>query len=604
MFGLRKTRGTFPMHSALKLIALLAAVLLGTVRLHAQEGGTVGTGRGAEGSTSSSASVEALQREMAELRASMERQRVGFEQQLAVVNGRLEQHNLAQLGAELEGAVNAALAATPTDRDGRLLLLRSGPGQGSLAISGLMRMRFEGRARNVDFNSAGHDDSGTRFDGRMRLGFEADVAEGGDGTPRVTARADLQVAGRFANNTAFDFAGPNTVALPAQFSFFDTPFETVMLYQGYAELGDLLGSGSVLRFGRQEFIRGSQFLLGNSDFNSGLAHDGVVLSWDNAADDFNISTFMFTEAQSDGTLMVTNPAEDMNDDVFAGVYTTLVPTENMVLDLYALRFHGRSGATDSFVTMSSATAFDGAWVPALRGRFWTFGGRAAFSGLDFAGGKLALSAEGAWQDGSRSLDPLSSGGLTTQDIRGFGAELAANWWINPGSATNPIFSLGFYNASGGRSNGGTANGWPAARMGFQPLFMNRHFAGGDRNDIHAPYFAGGGRYGNLDLIPLDNMEVFKVAFSVAAADNVELGLAWNAAWIADDVGFGTGYFGSELDLFSTWSSTDSVQISADVSLFFPSAGATNQANWMFFAPGGGAGDQTAFGCWVQALVTF
>ncbi len=548
--------------------------------------------------------VEGLQREVSELRSAMDRQRGEFQKQLGVMQGQLDVQQRESDGAALEGAVNAAALTAPADTRGRWLLLRNAPGQGSLAITGLMRMRFEARARNVDFNSAGHDDSGTRFDGRMRLGFEAEVAKGGAGEARVVARADLQVAGRFANNTAFDFAGPNTVALPAQFTFFDTPFETVMLYQGYAEVGDLLGNGTQLRFGRQEFVRGSQFLLGNNDFQGGLAHDGVVFSWDCAQHESSVSAFLFTEAQSDGTLAVTTPGEDMNDDLFGGVYATLAPAQNMLLDVYAMRFNGRSGDTDSFVTMSSATAFDGAWIPALRGRFWTVGGRVASSGLDFAGGKLALSAEAAWQSGSNALDPLASGGLDTQDIRGLGAELAANLWLSPGSSCNPILSLGYYNASGGRANSGTATGWPAARVGFQPLFMNRHFAGGDRNDIHAPYFAGGGRYGNLDLIPLDNTQVLKFAISFSPADDVEAGLAWNAAWIADDIGYGTGFFGSELDLFTSWRSSESVRFSADFSLFFPSAGATNQSNWLFFAPGGGAGDDTAMGCFLQAQVSF
>jgi hypothetical protein len=536
--------------------------------------------------------VTRLEQEVRALREALNAQRVDFEQRMGSMQAELQRRDERADAAQLEQAVH-----------GMLPLVAAGPKAGGVRVFGAARARFEARQHVIDFRDGALDDEGTRMNGRVRIGFEGRVAGGGAG-PEVRALAEFQAAGRMTGNTIFDQAGPGGTPLPAEYSFFDTPFDRVGLHQGYIDLASLCCEEWSLRAGRQEFTKGSQFALGNHEWQGGLSHDGVSAQYQNKS--WTSTLFHFVEAQSMDALLVTQPGDDMDDDTLSGIYIQTHPMVGMDLDVYALYFngHGSSSLMDRFQTLSTGTAFDGAWIPTLRGQFWTYGVRWQQTGVKLGDGLLALSAEAAWQQGDNALD-ASLVGADNEEIQGLGAEVLANWWIDPSSELSPILSLGFYNASGGRRNGSSASGWPYARSGYIPLFINRHFLHTDRADTDAPYFAGGGRYGALDLIPLENTRIIKTALSFALTGSSEAGLVWNAAWLADDLGYGDEFFGHELDLFWSWRVNEDVVLSADIGAFFPSEGATATSNWMFFAPGSPeAGSAAALGINLQASVHF
>lgn len=536
--------------------------------------------------------VTRLEGEVRALKDALEAQRVNFDQRMSTMQTELDRRNAEADGVLLEQTVNAATPA-----------LAGAVDSGRIRFFGAARARFEARNHAVDFRDGALDDEGTRFNGRMRLGFDVRVAGGTTG-PEIRALAEFQAAGRMTGNTIFDQAGPGGTPLPAEYSFFDTPFDRVGLHQGYIDLAKLCCEEWSLRLGRQEFTRGSQFALGNHEWQGGLSHDGVSAVY--RGEGWTATSFHFVEAQSPDALLVTQPGDDMDDDTLSGIYIETHPMAGMDLDAYALYFngHGSTSVLDRFQTLSTATAFDGAWISTIRGSFWTYGVRWQQTGVKLGKGLLAVSAEAAFQNGDNVLDATLFG-TDNEEIRGFGAELMANWWLRPSSEHSPILSLAFYNASGGEKNATSGSGWPAARSGYMPLFINRHFLHSDRSDPHAPYFAGGGRYGALDLIPLENTRILKAALSLAPTADSEAGLVWNAAWLADDMGYGDDFFGHELDLFWAWRVNEDVVLSADLCAFFPSDGATSAANWMFFAPGSPeAGSATALGLNLQATVRF
>jgi len=572
--------------------------------------------------------VERLKAEVAELKRLLAQQRKDFEAQIGKLERRVDEDLAESIRSQLSDQVEEIVA----DKSKFYMRPRGGRGdaditpsvfralEGGLIFSGLFRSRFEYRAHNVDLNASnsGLDDEGTRFNGRFRLGFGAVMLNPSNETDlKVTALTEFQAVGTFSNNTYFSFAGPGGVPLPTEFTIFKEPFEQVGIYQGYMAFDRILAPELYMRVGRQEVImpqaegNSSEFIFGNNSFYDGTVHDGLLVTWSQSS--FSLSGFYFKEAQSDSELAVTVPGDDFDEDWLAGLYSSWSPdgTNSTTVDAYALFFDGRSNFTDSFVTRTTASAFDGALTPAILGHFWTLGARVFWSQIDALGGLLQFNAEAAFQTGNNGVDPLASGGLDEQDIRGWATELLVNWWVDPDNEEGwqPIVSLSYYYAEGGEENDNTGNGFPNSRIGFQPLFINRHFdrPAIERGDYDQPYFAGGGRYGNMDLIPLTNIHAIKAAVTVAPQENLEIGLAGVMAITADDEGWGTGVFGYELDLFAVYDYNEWIRFSSNFSVFFPGKTADDMVDYYFFSPSGvdgEAGDDLAFAFYLQALIAF
>lgn len=579
--------------------------------------------------TSAQPEVERLKAEVAELKSLLAKQRAEFEKEIDNLKQRFDEDLTDAVKENLEAQVDDIVASKskfyrrPRGRrdDSRRNYSVFDALQGGLIFSGLFRSRFEYRAQNVDFNSgrSGIDDEGTRFNGRFRLGFGAVIIRPSNETdPQVTALTEFQAVGTFANNTYFSFTGAGGVPVPTEFTIFKEPFEQVGIYQGYMSFDRVLGEEIYVKVGRQEVIlpeaegNSNEFIFGNNSFYDGTVHDGLLVSW--ATNKFSLSGFYFKEAQSDTELAVTFPADDFDEDWLAGFYGSWRPKDDdeiAAIDFYALYFDARSNFTDAFVTRTTALAFDGALTPAILGHFWTFGGRVFWSEIEALGGVLQVNAEAAYQTGNNGVDDVVSGGLDEQSIHGWSAEVLLNWWADPDDSEGlqPIVSLSYYYAGGGGRNSGTPNGFPNSHIGFQPLFINRHFdrSAADREEFSQPYHAGGGRYGNMDIIPLSNIHIIKAAVTILPIEDVEVGIAGVMAITADNEGWGTGVFGYEVDFFGVYDYQDWIRFSANLSIFFPEKNARDMSQYYFFGDSGLEGEadrDIAVAFYIEALIAF
>ena len=516
----------------------------------------------------------------------------------------LEEQIQAQVGEEIEAVLKSRIKFYQRPslvNDQRPLFDAI---QGGLIMTGLFRSRVEWRHNNVDFNTKGIDDQGVRLNGRFRLGFGAVIADDRPRGPKINALTEFQAHGDFANNGFFfgqNSAG--TFPLPDEGSVvLKQPFEEVKLYQGYLEFKELFADEFRLVIGRQELVLGTQFLFGDDSFGAGLTHDGVLTEW--KADDWTLSAFYTLEAQRDLALIppVTG-IDDFDGDWMAGLYLEVRPTEDLVLDAYAIHFEARR-SDEAFDLLQTATAraFDNTLFEPILGSSWTLGGRAFLGRIPVGDGYMAIGAELAYQTGS------ADDGVT---IHGVSGEFLLNWWFDaPGSdGLNPVLSLRYYYASGGSESG--------RHRGFQPLFINRHLVELDRNDPSRPHFGGGGRYGNMDLVPLSNIHLAKLVLSIAPSDSTEVGIGYMLAVTADNEGYGTGLFGHEIDLFGTYrydyaegNGKGTVVFSANASVFFPGRSGKAMSQFLFapilaenVIPQISDRDM-AFAFYIQALISF
>ncbi|MDO8738254.1 alginate export family protein [Candidatus Deferrimicrobium sp.] len=115
----------------------------------------------------------------------------------------------------------------------------------------------------------------------------------------------------------------------------DRDFSEFTLYQGFVE-GTVPGAKKVsLKAGRQEFVYGSGFLLGNDAFYDGLSFDAVKASL-KPANGFSVDLF--------GGQYVRKNSGGIEGKLY-GLYAVYAPMETLSVDLYGLRDTGGAGLT-------------------------------------------------------------------------------------------------------------------------------------------------------------------------------------------------------------------------------------------------------------------
>ncbi|HEU5181828.1 MAG TPA: alginate export family protein, partial [Candidatus Polarisedimenticolia bacterium] len=70
----------------------------------------------------------------------------------------------------------------------------------------------------------------------------------------------------------------------------------IELYQAYINLSEIGGSKWDIKIGRQEIVRGTEFLLGDNDFYDGISHDALMGSWN--AEHFSLDIWWARPLQS------------------------------------------------------------------------------------------------------------------------------------------------------------------------------------------------------------------------------------------------------------------------------------------------------------------
>lgn len=152
-------------------------------------------------------------------------------------------------------------------------------GEKKWAFHGEVRFRGEFQNNYTDFNDdAGvfipsvpaliPDDNLEFFPYRVRLGVEGQLAE------NLIGEIQIQTA---------DVAGLDSEQRDALFSNDDD----LDLYTAFVHWNEIGGSGTSMRFGRQEIVLGNELFFGDLDFYNGLSFDGYRLHWSNEAARFD-----------------------------------------------------------------------------------------------------------------------------------------------------------------------------------------------------------------------------------------------------------------------------------------------------------------------------
>ena len=433
---------------------------------------------------------------------------------------------------------------------------------------GEWRTRADWRINTADLLSE-LDDAGFRLDYRFNLGVGFDLTpsgvDEGSNDLAVTTWFEFQAAGRGANNTAENIQSGIGVGI-GDFATRENDLDVLRLYQAYINLDHLFGQDDFsLKIGRQEIIFGSQLIMGTNEFFTGTVHDAI--RFDYGFDGNRISAFYAKEASSDGQVppgiatggLLTGQFRASGDeDEVMGLYGSFSFLDPVDVDAYYFFFNARDA--QSFVAPVNVTspndpAIDAFGRSTLEGQIHTIG---LWARSDRLVDDLFLSLEIAYQTGQEEdgdeLDALL-------------VELSTEYNLPFWEDSAPRIYFGYYFSEGPDHD---------MNNGFAPMFISRH-----NND---PLRGHGGysRFGNVDLIPAQNVHVIQAGFKFEPSEEWIVGLTWLYAWANHSrAQFGINPLGTvflddrsighEVDVYAKYRLSDQTDFFLNASVFFPEA---------------------------------
>lgn len=393
-------------------------------------------------------------------------------------------------------------------------------------IHGEVRARGEYLDNTSDFDDD-EDDGGLAWPYRVRLAAEGHFAK------NITAWIEFQNAGLFGGDlTPFkDGSGDNNPV-------FDQGNQA-QLYQANITLGELWSKNFSLRIGRQEIVAGTELLLGDLDFYSGISHDGGVGNW--KFDKWNLMAWYtrptegsafngdFGVESPDQVTLVSNP-----DTVhFLGAYANWTVAKNQGIDVYLMSIADRdSGA--NFQTLGGRYSHD---VSGKNGLFWNV--------------ELAI------QTGQIESELLSGADI---DAGGSVLEGWIGWNFKTGKNNHRVYAR--YTSASGDDD-------PADDSfdGFVPLFGDFHnrLGHGDFFQVSSSSTAmGGGAADDLGIT------AFALGWTGQFGDRSELGAEfWSFATSEEDPVANEDALGTEFDVFYNFNYSKNLTFSASLSQFSP-----------------------------------
>jgi len=457
-----------------------------------------------------------------------------LEKALKDVNERLDREvgALKQENAQLRKELNDLKAAPPSDKltpameeklaqwfeseRARSSLLEIEGDEGSFVtavrLSGGVRERFE-YVKNMPRFHTGKTQ--TNFiDSRVRLGVGLEFQD------LVNAFIEVQHVGFFGDSST-EF-GP---------SLRNDEKSEVQLYQGYIDFRRFLGTPVRFRFGRQEIVHGTQFLIGNADFDEGLSFDAARFT--HLREDIGLELDVWAARLSDNFKDAIICADDPESVQFSGdkrdffgIYNTWTGIHKKVgfidgVEFYILYVKDHTddlfdatsqltGRSPAFYRPIGMTAdFSNDFVGEDR---YTVGGRVHGSFIDNPARQLSYNVEGAFQfghgRGNGAFDPVTGepipgGGATSGQIRAAALEASIeHLWKEV--SLSPSIALGYLYASGDNNpNDGKITT-------FNPLFQNNHE-----------------RLGYSDIFFAENIHGFSVTGKIRPFSALEIGGAYH-----------------------------------------------------------------------------
>lgn len=305
-------------------------------------------------------------------------------------------------------------------------------------------------------------------------------------------------------------------------------YNSTQLYQAWIGLNNIAGSKFSLKVGRQELVKGSEMLLGDLDFYSGIAHDGVVGSFN--YDSFGLDVW-YTRPLQHGSLFwygsTTTGVPDHTSTNFYGVWADFkkIP-KNIGVSAYLMNYE--VGQTVSYPYGSA---------------FYTIGARA---NKDAEAGKngFAWNAELAIQSGDWTTGTMWDKG----DISGTGFEGMFGYNLNAGG-NDHLFKIKYVMASG------DDDPLDDNLEAFNPLFQDYHQ-----------------RYGLSDIFTLSDLTAMSLGWKMSQKDHCFGVDLWDYQLTEDMVGSdGNKYsaLGRELDAWWKLQYNPNTQIMAGLAYFKP-----------------------------------
>ena len=385
-------------------------------------------------------------------------------------------------------------------------------GERRFVLHGEIRQRADFNDNLLDFTDD-TDDSFLFFPYRARIAAEGHFGKGvigyiemqgfgfwGD-VPPIKDFAFGPVGSSNPDGPVVPFVVTNILAETNSGQLFSNDIE---LYQAFINLTEIGGSKWGIKIGRQEIVRGTEFLLGDNDFYDGISHDAMMGTWN--TDNFNLDIFWTRplqrpDAVGDG---VDPPMVPNHDSVnFYGAYLDWDRYDNGIgWAAYALFYQAGDNA-----------------VVAARRDFWTLGGRADRD-VEAGNSGFFFNAELAYQTGEYTVGPALG---DTGDIKAMGFEGMLGFQFG-GDSNHRL--RGWYDMASGDDDPADTDA-----EGFDPLFQDSH-----------------SRYGFTDRLAFTNLTVFGVGWSMSISDTQSLGVDYfNQNLTEEDPATGEDQFGQEID---------------------------------------------------------
>ena len=473
--------------------------------------------------------------------------------------------------SQIEEMIGSGTYETKIGRE--RLLTRDGGFVDNIIIGGEWRTRVDYRDNTADLLDR-LDDNGLRLDYRFNLGFGFKIHDESTDPEQIPVNVstwfEIQTAGRGANNTAESIppgiAGSGGIG---DFATRDNELDVVRLYQAYVRLDNILNTeGLMLQVGRQEMTYGSGLIVGTNEFFTGTVHDAIRLGFEIEKIEGTFNIFYAKEAAADGQVppgistggLLTGAFRSTGDeDELLGMHSEWGFLDPVKLDFYYVYFNARSAPgtiRPDNVTSPNDPGVDAFGLNTLEGQIHTIG---TWLHSDKLIDDVYLGLELAYQFGQdESHNDLDAGLI----------EFTFEWKL-PVDSYNPRIYGGFYFAEG-RDSGVAA--------GFSPLFISRHNNDPVFDRQYGPY----SRFGNVDMIPSQNVFVIQAGFKFDPWQDWTLGLTYLYAWAhhskealsltqAGVLFIDDRAIGHEVDLYARYRVSSHTDLFLNLSVFAPVA---------------------------------
>ena len=397
-------------------------------------------------------------------------------------------------------------------------------------VHGEVRTRGEYLNNTQDFDDDA-DDGGLVWPYRVRLAAEGHFAK------NITAWIEFQNAGVFGGDEGPFKNGSGEVDWGNQ----------AQLYQANVTLGELWSKNFSLRLGRQEIVAGTELLLGDLDFYSGISHDGGVGNF--KFDKWNLMVWYTRPSEGTGfngdfgflppDQVFVNNCSPCGTQHFLGAYATWTVAKNQGIDVYLMSLADRNTG----------------------GNFQTLGGRYSHDVMGKNG--LFWNVELAIQTGQVESELISGADL---DAGGRVLEGWIGWNFKSGKNNHRIY---------GRLTQASGDDDPAddSQDAFVSLFGDFHNRLG-----HGDFFHVDGTSTSLGAV--GDLGINAVAFGWTGqfGDRSELGAEFWSFATAEENGAGDDALGTEIDVFYNYNYSKNMTFSASLSQLSPDDALTGGGN--------------------------